>query len=196
MEAVDAGLAKAALRKALRTARREHVAGLDPRVKSLMFLRPPTPLAALVPAGAVVGIYHAGPEEAPATSYARFFHEAGHPVALPWFKERGAPMAFRRWASPHLDELLGPDPYGARQPLAGAEALVPEFLFVPLIGFTATGTRLGQGGGHYDRWLERFPALPAVGMAWDSQLVEALPTEAHDKPLTAVVTPTRLYGPF
>jgi 5-formyltetrahydrofolate cyclo-ligase len=196
LETVDAGLAKAALRKALRSARREHVAALDPRVKALVFLRPPSPLAALVPEGAVIGLYHAGPEEAPAASYARHFHEAGHPIALPWFEARAAPMQFRRWASPHLDELLGPDPYGTLQPLADAEPLVPEFLFVPLVGFTAAGARLGQGGGHYDRWLDAHPDVPAVGMAWDCQLVPALPTEAHDRPLTAVVTPTRLYGPF
>ncbi|MFM9937744.1 MAG: 5-formyltetrahydrofolate cyclo-ligase [Novosphingobium sp.] len=196
METVDAGLAKAALRKALRTTRREHVAGLDPRVKALMFLRPPSPLAALVPAGAVIGLYCAGPEEAPATAYARFFHEAGHPIAMPWFEDRGAPMQFRRWASPHLDELLTPGPYGAPQPLADAEPLVPGFLFVPLVGFTAQGARLGQGGGHYDRWLDAHSAVPAIGMAWDCQLADALPTEAHDRPLTAVVTPTRLYGPF
>ncbi len=196
MDTVDAGLAKAALRKALRTARREHVAALNPRVKALMFLRPPSPLAALVPAGAVIGLYHAGRDEAPATSYARFFHEAGHAIALPWFETRGAPMQFRRWASPHMEELLGPDPHGALQPMADAEPLVPEFLFVPLVGFTDTGGRLGQGGGHYDRWLAAHPHVPAVGMAWDSQLADSLPTEAHDRPLAAVVTPTRLYGPF
>lgn len=196
MEAVDAGLAKAALRKALRTARREHVAALDPRVKALMFLRPPSALAALVPQAAVIGLYHAVRDEAPATSYARFFHEAGHAIALPWFEARGAPMQFRRWASPHMEELLGPDPHGARQPMADAEPLVPEFLFVPLVGFTDTGARLGQGGGHYDRWLAAHRHVPAVGMAWDSQLAESLPTEAHDRPLAAVVTPTRLYGPF
>jgi 5-formyltetrahydrofolate cyclo-ligase len=196
VDTVDAGLAKAALRKALRTARRAHVAALDPRVKALMFLRPPTPLAAMVPQGAVIGLYHAGPDEARATSYARFFHEAGHAIALPWFEARGAAMQFRRWASPHLEDLLGPDPYGARQPLADAERLVPDFLFVPLVGFTAIGARLGQGGGHYDRWLAAHPHVHAVGMAWDCQLTEALPSEAHDRPLTAVVTPTRLYGPF
>lgn len=196
MEAVDAGLAKAALRKSLRTARRGHVAAIDPRVKALMFLRPPSPLVALVPQGAAIGLYCGGPEEAPAAAYARFFHEAGHPIALPWFEERAAPMQFRRWVSPHLDELLAPGPYGAAQPLADALPLEPEFLFVPLVGFTAQGARLGQGGGHYDRWLAAHPGVPAIGMAWDSQLAIALPTEAHDRPLTAVVTPTRLYGPF
>ena len=69
-------------------------------------------------------------------------------------------------------------------------------LFVPLLGFTAKGARIGQGGGHYDRWLADHPETVAIGMAWDAQLCEDLPMEAHDQSLSAVVTPTRLYGPF
>jgi 5-formyltetrahydrofolate cyclo-ligase len=33
-------------------------------------------------------------------------------------------------------------------------------------------------------------------MAWDVQKVDELPLEPHDFPLKAIVTPTRLYGPF
>ncbi len=192
----DPASAKAALRKALRAARRDHVAALDPRVKALLFKRPPAALGALVPANAVVGLYAAIGEEAPTTAYAAHFHEAGHKVAMPWFAGREAPMEFRHWASPHVDALMEPGPWRAPQPLADAESLVPDVLFVPLVGFTATGRRLGQGGGHYDRWLEKYPHVPAIGMAWDSQLAEDLPFEAHDRPLAAVVTPTRLYRPF
>jgi 5-formyltetrahydrofolate cyclo-ligase len=192
----DPASAKAAVRRTLRKARREHVAALDPRIKALLFLRPPAALSALVPAGATVGLYVVVGDEAPTAAYSRHFHEAGHSVAMPWFAGRDAPMEFRHWASPHLDELLEPGPYGAAQPLADANPLVPDVLFVPLVGFTGEGMRLGQGGGHYDRWLEKHPHVPAIGMAWDSQLAEALPTEAHDRPLAAVVTPTRLYGPF
>ncbi len=187
---------KAALRKTLRATRRAHVAALDPRVKALLFLRPPAPLLHLVPDGATIGLYMATPEEAPALSYARFFHEAGHPVALPYFDHRDAAMTFRDWASPHVDDLLEAGPYGMAQPLAGAGEVVPDLLFVPLVGFTAHGQRLGQGGGHYDRWLEAHPDVPAIGLAWDAQLVDSLPAESHDHPLRAVVTPTRLYGPF
>lgn len=187
---------KATLRKALRASRREHVAAIEPRVKALLFMRPPAPLLALVPQGSTVGLYHAGPDEAPAASYARFFHEAGHTVALPWFSGRDAAMEFRHWTSPHLDELLEPGPYSVAQPLADAAAVVPDVVFVPLLGFTSEGARLGQGGGHYDRWLAAHPAAVAIGMAWDCQLVDDLPHEAHDRPLAAVVTPTRLYGPF
>lgn len=196
VEPGDLAARKAALRKAMRAARREHVGAIDPRMKALLFMRPPAALAALVPAGATIGLYAAVGDEAPTAAYARHFHEAGHSIAMPWFAERGAPMEFRRWASPHLEELMEPGPYGAAQPLADADAAAPDVLFVPLVGFTAEGMRLGQGGGHYDRWLEKFPHVPAIGMAWDAQLAENLPTEAHDRPLAAVVTPTRLYGPY
>lgn len=196
VEPGDLAPSKAAIRRTLRAARRTHVAALDPRVKALLFKRPPAALAALVPAGAVVGLYAAIGDEAPTAAYAAHFHEAGHKVAMPWFAAREEPMEFRHWASPHIDDLMEPGPYGPPQPLADADPLQPDVLFVPLVGFTADGARLGQGGGHYDRWLEKFPHVPAIGMAWDSQLAESLPTEAHDSPLAAVVTPTRLYGPF
>lgn len=196
LEPGDVAAQKAALRKGLRAARRAEVAALDPRIKALLFMRPPAALLPLIPAGATIALYAAIGDEAPAFAYARHFHEAGHRIAMPSFSGRGAPMEFRHWASPHIEELMEPGPYGAPQPLDDAERLEPDVFFVPLIGFTADGRRLGQGGGYYDRWLGRYPDAPAIGMAWDSQLAEDVPTEAHDRPLTAVVTPTRLYGPF
>lgn len=189
--------AKNALRNTLRAARKAHVASIDPRMMALMFKRPPSPVEALVPAGAVIGLYLAAPFEAPATAYARYFHEAGHKVALPWFESREAPMIFREWASPWVEELLEPGPWkGIQQPAADAQAVVPNVVFVPIVGFSATGQRLGQGGGHYDRWLAANPLARPIGLAWDCQLATDLPNESHDRPLHAVVTPSRIYGPW
>lgn len=187
---------KAALRKELRARRRAHVDSLDTRIRALMFMRPPSPVTALVPAGSAIGLYLAGPDEAPATAYARFFHEAGHTVALPFFESRDAPMQFRRWDSPWVDELLERGPWGVTQPAASADPITPDVVFVPLVGFSADGGRLGQGGGHYDRWLAANRGVTPIGMAWDCQMVDTLPHEPHDIPLRAVVTPTRIYGPW
>ncbi len=188
---------KSTLRKDLRAKRNAHVLALDPRFRALMFKQPPSPVAAMISPGATIGLYIAGPGEAPATAYARHFHEAGHKVALPWFAHRGAPMTFREWASPWVDDLLVPSPWQRiSQPDADAPELVPEVLFVPLVGFTAEGDRLGQGGGHYDRWLADNPSSVPIGLAWDCQLADDLPRETHDRPLHAVVTPTRIYGPW
>ena len=186
---------KAALRARLRAARREHVAALPDAVRGLLFRRPPRPIEGMIPHGAVVGLYSETPEEAPASGYARWFFEAGHTIALPWFADRTAAMEFRVWDNPFLEGGLKKGPWAVRQPAGGAPA-IPEVVFVPLTGFTAEGARLGMGQGHYDRWLAAHPATLAIGMAWDCQEVPALPLEPHDRPLAAIVTPTRLFGPF
>ncbi len=182
------------LRKTLRAARKAHVEALPDAYRALMFHRPPAPLLARIPQEAVIGLYHAGPWEAPAAAYARFFRDAGHVIALPHFAHHDAPMSFRHHTDPYAQDDLEVGPYGMLQPAADAEPLVPEVLFVPLVGFTAAGERLGQGGGHYDRWLAEHAPTLAVGLAWDAQVCDALPIEPHDVALDAIVTPTRIYG--
>ena len=187
---------KQALRSELRQRRADHDAAIPAALRSLLFHRPPTALLELVPEGAVISVYHPIPGEASPLAYARWFAEQGHAVALPWFAARGDPMQFKLWDNPFDDSSLVPDPYGAMQPPADAPEAQIDVAIVPLVGFTAAGQRLGQGGGHYDRMLAAQPALVPIGLAWDCQLVDALPLEPHDRPLRAVVTPTRFYGPF
>ncbi len=181
------------LRAGMRARRREHYAALPQATRALLFLRPPRILADWAGEGATVGLYHALPPEAPTRGYARWFFENGRRVALPWFADREAPMRFRLWRNPHDDEGLEPGPFGHPQPAGDAEDVVPDLALVPLLAFTASGHRLGQGGGHYDRWLAAHPHVVPVGLAWDCQYSESLPVEPHDRRLRAVVTPTRFY---
>lgn len=187
---------KAQLRTNLRAARREYVASLPDAMRGLVFRHPPAPLLQKIPEGAVIGLYHAGPDEAPTTAYAGHFQERGHTIALPRFAARDAMMEFAELTDPYGGSDLEKGPFGVLQPTANAARLTPQFLFVPLVGFTTRGERLGQGGGHYDRWLAAHPGTPAIGMAWDCQLCDDLPKEDHDMLLDAIITPTRLYGPF
>ncbi len=181
------------LRKRLRARRLEHVTALPDVTRGLLFLRPPVPIAKRLPEGAKVGLYAAAPLEAPTRSYARWLHENGWALSLPWFAERGSAMQFRAWNDPYDETLLETGPYGITQPRGDAPATAPSVLFVPLIGFTPDGHRLGQGGGHYDRWLQAHPNAQAIGLAWDCQMVEKMPVLPHDVRLSAVITPTRLY---
>ncbi len=191
---MDQALEKAKLRKSLRKARREHVKAQSDAIKTLLFHRPPAPLLAKIGKGAVIGLYSANADEAPAAGYARFFHEQGHAIALPGFADDDSPMQFREHTDPFGHSDLQPGPFSMRQPAPGAAELIPDVLFVPLVGFTADGDRLGQGGGHYDRWLAEHPGRMAIGLAWDVQLCDSLPTEPHDIALDAVITPSRMYG--
>ena len=60
---------------------------------------------------------------------------------------------------------------------------------VPGRAFDSKGTRLGRGGGHYDRALSRRGrSSKVVGMFFGQQEVEDLPQEPHDIPLPSVVT--------
>ena len=184
------------LRAALRKARGDHVAEQPDAIRALLFNHPPRSLLEKIAEPQVIGLYHAGSSEAPASGYARFFHEAGHTIALPYFADDSTPMEFREHSDPIAETDLEKGAFGMMQPQSSASAVTPDLLFVPLVGFTDKGHRLGQGGGHYDRYLATYANTLAIGLAWDIQLCEDLPIEPHDITLDAVITPTRLYGPF
>ncbi|WP_374195814.1 5-formyltetrahydrofolate cyclo-ligase [Streptomyces sp. ISL-24] len=80
-------------------------------------------------------------------------------------------------------ERLGPD--------AVTDA---DVVLLPGLAVDARGMRLGRGGGSYDRVLarlERAGARPAlVVLLYDSEVVERVPEEPHDRPVHAVVTPS------
>lgn len=187
---------KSTLRKEMRALRRDHASAIPENMRGLIFRHPPGPLRELIKPDWTIGLYHAGEHEAPASGYARHFSEAGHPVALPRFDSRESPMNFAAHDDPFGEQDLERGPFGIMQPTASSIALTPDIVFVPLLAFNEQGARLGQGGGHYDRWLAGNPAAKAIGMAWDCQLIDQIPTEPHDMKLDAIVTPTRLYGPF
>lgn len=190
--------AKADLRRALRKARRDHVSALPASVRGLILNRPPQPVVEMLADKPLVGLYHPVGAEAPSLGWARWLHENGHQIALPWFATRESAMQFRLWSNPWDDDLLEPSPHGGLQPIVGVHdistgEMTPHAVVVPLVGFTADCHRLGQGGGHYDRWLAANPDTTAIGLAWDVQCLDELPLEPHDRVLNAVVTPTRIY---
>ena len=74
-----------------------------------------------------------------------------------------------------------------RFPIVPAEAL--DMVVVPLVAFDRTGARLGYGGGCYDRYLPTVsPACQIIGIAFDEQRVDQVPTDVHDLPLPNIVS--------
>lgn len=68
-----------------------------------------------------------------------------------------------------------------------------DLLLVPGVAFTRRGVRLGRGGGHYDRLLADAGECISVGLAFDIQLVEEIPTELHDRRVDIVATPSGMW---
>lgn len=74
-----------------------------------------------------------------------------------------------------------------RFPIVPAEAL--DMVVVPLVAFDRAGARLGYGGGCYDRYLPTLsPACQIIGVAFDEQRVDRVPTDAHDLPLPHIIS--------
>ena len=74
-----------------------------------------------------------------------------------------------------------------RFPIVPAKAL--DMIVVPLVAFDQTGARLGYGGGCYDRYLPTLSATcQIIGIAFDEQRVDHIPTDAHDMPLPNIIS--------
>ena len=75
-----------------------------------------------------------------------------------------------------------------------------ERILAPLLAFDSAGWRLGYGGGFYDRTITNFVALGhktrVIGLAYDGQKMERVPTGPFDMPLDAVLCPSGLHRPL
>jgi 5-formyltetrahydrofolate cyclo-ligase len=83
---------------------------------------------------------------------------------------------------------------GTREPIGphlGAAALATaDAVLVPALGVDRNGTRLGRGGGYYDRALALLgPGAAVAALLHDGELVDLLPRDPWDRPVTAAVTP-------
>jgi 5-formyltetrahydrofolate cyclo-ligase len=90
---------------------------------------------------------------------------------------------------------------GLREP--GGTPLGPEavcgadLVLMPGLAVDRRGVRLGRGGGSYDRVLARLAAAgsqaPLVTLLYDDEVLPEVPAEAHDRPVDAAVTPSKLW---
>ena len=107
------------------------------------------------------------------------------PLALPFAQRKPVQMHYRAWdrtPPAAVDECGFATSHGA--PVA------PDVVLAPCVGFTASGYRLGYGGGYFDRWLAQHPHVTVIGVAWAIAEIgaAAFMPEPHDQPLTLIVT--------
>ena len=118
------------------------------------------------------------------------YTQLGARVLLPVVPESGTEL---RWA---VDTgRLVPGRFGILQPAGprlGPTAVgTAEVVVVPALAVDRGGTRLGRGGGWYDRALQHArPGAVVAAVVFDDELVDLLPALDHDQPVTAVVTPS------
>jgi 5-formyltetrahydrofolate cyclo-ligase len=99
------------------------------------------------------------------------------------------------WAPDQGDAALVTGRHGINEPAGpwlGRSALAAaQVVIVPALAVAADGTRLGRGGGSYDRALPRVPeGVPVLALLHAGEVLPAgaIPVEDHDAPVTAWVT--------
>jgi 5-formyltetrahydrofolate cyclo-ligase len=104
------------------------------------------------------------------------------PLALRWAEYRPGGLVTARWG------LLEPAKPWLPESALGEAGLV----LLPALAVDRRGVRLGRGRGFYDRSLPaRDPQAQLVALVRDAELVDELPCEPHDVPMTHALTPER-----
>jgi 5-formyltetrahydrofolate cyclo-ligase len=132
--------------------------------------------------------------------------EVGTEALMRTFLERGVRVVFPRVAPgrvlEHLEvrdlDSMVAGPMGLREPDPRVSAPVDlaevEVMLVPGLAFDLGGYRVGYGGGYYDRVLAELSsrgAATTIGIAFEVQVVDEVPREAHDLAVQVLVTERR-----
>ncbi len=116
----------------------------------------------------------------------------GAVTALPVTKPGNA-LEFRAWRP---GDPLVQAGMGLSEPPDSADRVHPTIVLTPLLAFDLKGRRLGWGGGFYDREVAQMRgerSVQIVGIAFDAQKVNRVPTGRHDQPLDWIVTEKAAY---
>ena len=150
-----------------------------------------------------VALYMALPEETDAAALVHDAWASGKTTLLPLCSlEQKGYMELHACTGLHE---LRPGPFGILEPdpevlarshdslTASGSAThfpAPDLIIMPGVAFDFQGHRLGMGGGYYDRLLAqpKYAQALRIGLAFDFQLVTALPGEAWDLPVHACST--------
>ncbi len=186
-EAAQTADKKAALRKELRALRRALDAA-EAEKASKAVCKKLTALEVFNSAELILA-YMAAKNELDVSYAASEARRLGKRVAFPLCVENGGLRLF----VPQDEQAFRVGSYGILEPdperSSEVFAEMLDLIIVPAVAFSSGLQRLGQGGGYYDRLLEKTHAF-TVGVGYDFQLVEDIPVEKHDVALECVLLPT------
>ena len=132
-----------------------------------------------------VFVYMSFSSEAPTDTLIETFKERGYFVLCPKVEEQEMlPVAH--------EEDFTLSRLGIREPVGQAWQGNIDVIIAPLLAVDAQGYRLGYGGGYYDRFFQKYPNAIKIGYAFDFQVLDSVPSEAHDIPLDYTVTDRRI----
>lgn len=92
-------------------------------------------------------------------------------------------------------KILEPRPELRELPEKKVAVAELDLIMVPGVAFDRTGARMGHGFGYYDKLLEHArSSTPLVALAFECQLFEEIPTQAHDVFMDKIITEAAVYA--
>lgn len=162
----------------------------DDRIRGLLEASP------LLAVAGIVAAFLPLPDEPDLRPLLRTLLGRGLRVALPEVMEDQEPRM--RFVAVDDAEALArtrPAALGTSLPI-DAHPIEPSSIgamLVPGVAFDLLGHRLGRGRGYFDAFLSELPRnVPRIGIAYECQVVPAVPVAAHDSPVDWLCTERRL----
>jgi 5-formyltetrahydrofolate cyclo-ligase len=119
----------------------------------------------------------------------------GNPVIVPIIvkEDFSLRLSYLRDLAALVPSTFGvPEPIGSEIPARGENV---DTIILPMLGFDRTGARIGYGAGYYDRFLEKYPNLRKIGIAFSCQEIDSLPLDDTDVRMDHIVTDEGLVYP-
>lgn len=119
-----------------------------------------------------------------------------HEFVERWYGEKtlllpcvdGDDLRLRQYTGPEC--MVAGEQFGIGEPTGEewTDLAAVQLIAVPGVAFDPKGNRMGRGRGFYDRMLKSTPNAVKIGLAYDFQMLENIPTEPHDVRMDRVLT--------
>ena len=139
-----------------------------------------------------IAIYHPTKSEISPLKLIKICKNLSIKICLPIIDKNNNVLIFSEFDN---ETSLKKNKFGINEPI-NINKIVPDIVFVPMVGFDKNLNRLGYGKGYYDRTISKLRKLKnifVIGLAYDSQMVTCIPTENHDEKMDIIITDKYIY---
>ena len=135
--------------------------------------------------------YYAINSEMDITNSLKFLISMNFEISLPQIVKKNESLVFKIWKK---NTKLLKESFSINVPQSKKE-LHPDIIIVPMVAFDKLKNRIGYGGGYYDRTIKEFKEkkkIYTIGIAFDEQETNIIPTDRYDQNLNMILTPSRV----
>ena len=147
-------------------------------------------LTSIIKSSNVIALYSAVNGELTCSGLDNYFRKMGKTICYP--RVEGENIDF--YQVDDIAKQMKKGAYNIPEPASDCCKIAPEnidIIVVPAIAFNDEGIRLGQGGGFYDRYLDRCEKIDkipyTIGICYDFQIYSAIPVEEHDRGVDCIM---------